>query len=152
MDEDPQYDGLVSYFGSRVSHEDNAHRAVRAGLRVIETIHARNPQLERDYRGVALHVRIGIDTGTAVVEKIGEGQKGRATGIPSIVACRLQTIAKADTVVISGATSNLVRGYFIFEDLGLHHLPNLMNAVQAYRVVAESGIEHRLDAVGNRGL
>ena len=145
-------DGLIAYFGWPVAHEDDGYRAVRTGLGVIDAMQTLNAQLERD-QGVRLRVRIGIDTGTVVVGRVGEGQtEERATGNALIVASRLQGIAKPDTVVISGTTSNLVRGYFTCEDLGLQHLTNIANAVQAYRVVAESGIDHRLDAVGNRGL
>ena len=145
-------DGLLAYFGWPTAHEDDAYRAVRTGLAVLDAIQGLNGRLERD-QGVRLHVRIGIDTGTVVVGKMGEGQQDeRATGNALNVAFRLQGIAKPDTVVISGTTSNLVRGYFTDEDLGLQHLPNIANPVQAYRVIGESGVDQRLDAVGNRGL
>ena len=145
-------DGLLAYFGWPTAHEDDAYRAVRTGLAVLDAIQGLNGRFERD-QGVRLHVRIGIDTGTVVVGKMGEGQQDeRATGNALNVAFRLQGIAKPDTVVISGTTSNLVRGYFTDEDLGLQHLPNIANPVHAYRVIGESGVDQRLDAVGNRGL
>lgn len=145
-------DGLIVYFGWPVAHEDDAYRAVRSGLGVIDAVQALNARLERDH-GVTLHVRIGIDTGSVVVGEVGDGQKEEcATGSALHVASRLQNIARPDSVVISGTTSELVRGYFTYEDLGLHHLRNIANAVHVYCVVAESGVAHRLDAVGDRGL
>jgi predicted ATPase/class 3 adenylate cyclase len=145
-------DGLIAYFGWPAAHEDDAYRAIRTGLRVIDAMQALNARLEQD-QGVRLQVRIGIDTGTVVVGRMGEGQKEeRATGNALIVASRLQGLAKPDTVVISGTTSNLVHGYFTQEDLGLQHLTNIANPVHAYRVVGESGVDQRLEAVGNRAL
>ena len=67
-------DGLLAYFGWPVAHEDDAYRAVRTGLAVIDAMQGLNVRLERD-QGVRLHVRIGIDTGTVVVGKMGEGSR-----------------------------------------------------------------------------
>jgi class 3 adenylate cyclase len=145
-------DGLMVYFGWPVAHEDDAYRAVCTGLGVIRAINDLNARLTRE-RGIGLRVRIGIDTGNVVVGDNVDGQKGeRAAGNTPNVAFRLQSIAKPDTVLMSGATFSLVRGYFNYEDLGLHDLKNVANAVHVYRVVADSGIANRLDAVGDRGL
>ncbi len=145
-------DGLIVFFGWPVAHEDDANRAVSAGLCMINALRELNTRLERD-RGIALQVRIGIDTSTVVVGEGGEGQRGEhATGSALNVASRLLAIAKPNTVVISRATFDVVRGYFTYEDLGSHALKNIRDAVRVYRVIGESGAATRLEAAGERGL
>lgn len=145
-------DGVVAYFGWPAAHEDDAYRAVRTALSVIEAMQGLNARLERD-RDIRLQVRIGIDTGTVVVGIVGgDPMEGRATGNALVLASRLQGIAGPDTVVISGTTANLVRDRFAVEPLGLQSLKNVSNAVEAYRVIEELRVDDRLEAVGNRGL
>jgi class 3 adenylate cyclase len=133
-------DGLVAYFGWPVAPENEARRAGRASLRIVKAIKALNPGLKRDY-GISLEVRIGVDSGTVVVEKVGDVV--HATGKPPTVPARLQTIANPDTAVISSTTFNLVHRYFDCEDLGVRSLKGIAQASRAYRVVAEREIERR---------
>jgi class 3 adenylate cyclase/predicted ATPase len=145
-------DGLIAYFGWPVAHGDDAYRAVRTGLGIIDAMQTLNAQLERE-QAVTLRVRIGIDTGTVVVGNVNEDRKEeRATGSALNVASRLQGIAAPDTVVVSESTFNLVGPYFIHEDLGPQRLTNIATAVRAHRMIAQSAVEHRLEAAGNRGL
>ncbi len=144
-------DGLVAYFGWPVAHENDADRAVRTGLGVIDAMQDLNARLERE-RGIRLQVRIGIDTGLVVVGKTGDGREERAIGNTLNVASRLQSVAQPDSVVISGATLNLVRAYFAVEDLGQKSLTHIATPVHAYRVIARSGVERRFDAVGQAEL
>ena len=144
-------DGVMIYFGWPIAHEDDAYRAVCTGLGLIEAMQALNARLAP--LGVELQVRIGVDTGGVVVGELVDGQKGEhVMGSAPNVAFRLQSIAKPDTVVISGATFGLVRGYFTYEDRGSHNLRNIAGAVHVYRMIAESGAANRLDAVSDRGL
>ena len=144
-------DGLIAYFGWPVAHENDADRAVRAALGVIDAMQDLNARLERE-RGLRLQVRVGIDTGLVVVGKTGDGGEQRAIGNTLNVASRLQSVAKPDTVVISGATLNLVRAFFAVEDLGPKNLTNMASPVHAYRVICRSGVDRRFDAVGQAGL
>ena len=146
-------DGLLVYFGYPQAHEDDARRAVRTGLDLVEALGALNARLAQHY-GVRLAVRIGIHTGLVVVGEMGGGsrQEQLALGDTPNVAARIQGLAAPDTVVISPATFRLVRGYFLYQDLGTHALKGLTTPVQVYRILGESAAQSRLDVVGTTGL
>ena len=146
-------DGLLVYFGYPQAHEDDARRAVRTGLGIVETLGALNARLAQ-HQGVQLAVRIGIHTGLVVVGEMGGGsrQEQLALGETPNVAARLQGLAAPDTVVMSPATFRLVRGYFTCQDLGAHPLKGLAAPLQAYRILGESAAQSRLDAAGATGL
>ena len=93
-------DGLLVYFGYPLAHEDDAQRAVRAGLGMSEALGQLNTHLAQA-RGVQLAVRLGIHTGLVVVGEVGSGtrQEQLALGEPPNVAARLQGIAAPNTVV-----------------------------------------------------
>src|SRR5262252_314907 len=95
-------DGLLVYFGYPQAHEDDTHRAVRAGLGMVATMQALNAQLAPRH-GVRIAVRIGIHTGLVVVGDMGGGsrQEQLALGETPNLAARLQGIAVPDTVVVS---------------------------------------------------
>src|SRR5262249_34486452 len=98
-------DGLLVYFGFPRAHADDAQRAVRVGLRIVEALENLNARLEQD-KGVRLAVRLGIHTGLVVVGAIGGGgrQEHLALGETPNVAARLQGLATPDTVAISATT------------------------------------------------
>jgi class 3 adenylate cyclase len=112
-------DGLLVYFGYPQAHADDAQRAIRTGLAMVEALGTLNTRLEREH-GIRLAVRLGIHTGLVVVGEIGSGsrQEHLALGDTPNVAARLQGLAAPDTVVISAATFRLVQGYFTAEPLG----------------------------------
>jgi TOMM system kinase/cyclase fusion protein len=146
-------DGLLVYFGYPQAHEDDARRAVRTGLDVVEALGALNARLAQRY-GVRLAVRIGIHTGMVVVGEMGGGsrQEQLALGDTPNVAARIQGLAAPDTVVISPATFRLVQGYFLHQDLGTHALKGLTTPVQVYRILGDSAAQSRLDVVDASGL
>src|SRR6266852_3041109 len=141
-------DGLLVYFGYPQAHEDDAQRAVRAGLGMLEALGPLNTRLAQE-RGVHLAVRLGIHTGLVVVGEIGGGERPAqlALGETPNIAARLQGLAVPDTVVISTATFRLVQGYFTAEPLGVHALKGVAAPVPVYRILGESGAQSRLDAV-----
>ena len=104
-------DGLLVYFGYPLAHEDDAQRAVRAGLGMVEAIGQLNSRL-REERGVHLAVRLGIHTGLVVVGEVGSGprQEQLALGETPNLAARLQSIAAPNTLAISAATLQLLSG------------------------------------------
>ena len=112
-------DGLLVYFGYPLAHEDDAQRAVRAGLGMVEALGQLNIRLQQD-RGVELAVRLGIHTGLVVVGEVGGGarQEQLALGETPNLAARLQGIAAPNTVVISAATLQLLGGFFTCQSLG----------------------------------
>ena len=111
-------DGLLVYFGYPQAHEDDAQRAVRAGLGMVEAMGQLNTRLAQE-RGVQLAVRLGIHTGLVVVGRWGRHpQEQLALGETPNVAARLQGIAAPNTLVISAATFQLLGGFFACQSLG----------------------------------
>jgi class 3 adenylate cyclase/predicted ATPase len=146
-------DGLLVYFGYPLAHEDDAQRAVRAGLGMVEALGQLNVRLQQD-RGVELAVRLGIHTGLVVVGEVGGGarQEQLALGETPNLAARLQGIAAPNTVVISAATVPLLGGFFACQSLGTPSLKGLAQPLAVYRVLYESTARSRLEAAGSTSL
>jgi class 3 adenylate cyclase/predicted ATPase len=146
-------DGLLVYFGYPQAHEDDAQRAVRTGLGMLEAMGTLPTRLMQD-TSVRLAVRIGIHTGLVVVGEMGSGGRHEhlALGDTPNLAARLQGLAALNTVVISDATARLVHGYFVCQDLGTHALKGLDTPVHVYQALEESGAQGRLDVAATRGL
>src|SRR5262245_43591668 len=146
-------DGLLVYFGYPLAHEDDAQRAVRAGLGMIEALGQLNTRLGPE-RGVQLAVRLGVHTGLVVVGEVGSGtrQEQLALGETPNLAARLQGLAAPNTLVISAVTWQLLRGFFACQPLGSPLLKGFAQPLEVYQVLAESTARSRLDAVGSAGL
>jgi class 3 adenylate cyclase/predicted ATPase len=146
-------DGLLVYFGYPLAHEDDAQRAVRAGLGMLEALEQLNTRLTQE-RGVQLAVRLGVHTGLVVVGDVGGGtrQEQLALGDTPNIAARLQGLAAPDTVVVSAATFRLVRGYFTAQELGAHSLKGIRAPVHVYRMLGESAAQSRLDIAASTGF
>jgi class 3 adenylate cyclase len=146
-------DGVLAYFGYPHAHEDDAQRAVRAALRIVAALQRLNAQQGR--LPVALQVRIGIHTGLVVVGEIGGREfreQAAIVGDTPNTADRLQEIAEPDSIAISGATYQLVRGLFDCDSLGPRALKGLSTPVQVYRVLRESKAQSRFDVAMQAGL
>ena len=128
-------DGLLVYFGYPTAHEDDARRAVHAGLGIVQAITTLNTRLAAPY-GVQLAVRVGIHTGPVVVGVMGGGGRHEhlALGETPNIAARLQALAPANAVVISAVTARLVQGTFALEDLGTHALHGVAEPMAVSRV------------------
>src|SRR5215831_8156236 len=128
-------DGLLAYFGYPTAHEDDARRAVHAGLGIVTAMVDLNTRLMGRY-GVKLAVRLGIHTGPVVVGVMGgAGRLERmAMGETLNIAARLQGLAPADGVVISPVTARLVSGTFALEDGGTHILRGVAEPMAISRV------------------
>jgi class 3 adenylate cyclase len=146
-------DGLLVYFGFPQAHEDDAQRAVRAGLGILDAMGTLNTHLEQ-HQGVRLAVRIGIHTGPVVVGPMGSGGRHEqlALGETPNLAARLQSLAAPDTLAISETTHRLVQGYVRCDDLGLHRLKGVETPMRMYRVMGEIAAQNRLDVAGPAGL
>ena len=146
-------DGLLVYFGYPQAHEDDAQRAVRASLGIVEALGALNARLE-SRQGVRLAVRLGIHTGLVVVGEIGgsDRQEQLALGETPNVAARLQGLAAPDTVLVSAATYRLIAGFFMGQALGVHTLRGVAEPVSVYQILGESAAQSRLEIAGSSGL
>jgi class 3 adenylate cyclase/predicted ATPase len=141
-------DGVLVYFGYPEAHEDDAERAVRAGLELIaEMISLKTP--------AALQTRVGVATGLVVVGDLtgsGEGWKRGIVGETPNLAARLQGIAAPNTVVIAEATRRLLGNLFDLKDLGARDLKGIAEPVRAWMALRASTVESRFEALHPSGL
>ena len=139
-------DGLLVYFGYPQAHEDDAERAVRAGLEILTALGTLNDTLEPTY-AIRLAARVGIHTGPVVIGEMGGGAKSEvlAVGDTTNIAARLQAVAAPDSEVISGATQRLVPGMFLLQDLGTPPLKGIATPIRSYAVLQATGVRSRLD-------
>ena len=136
-------DGVLVYFGYPEAHEDDAERAVRAGLAVIDAIGS----LATPER---LNVRLGIASGLVVVgDLIGTGaaQERGVVGETPNLAARLQALAQPGTLVIAESTRRQIGALFEIEDLGPQTLAGFAEPQRVWRVAGESGIVSRFEAL-----
>ncbi|MGH8712527.1 MAG: adenylate/guanylate cyclase domain-containing protein [Casimicrobiaceae bacterium] len=141
-------DGVLVYFGYPQAHENDAERAARTGLGIVEAI-ANIGVINAPLRGLTLAVRIGINTGPVVVgDIIGEGAAEQASvvGETPNVAARLQALAGPNQVVVGPLTHELIAESFAYEDLGANRFKGIADPVHAWRVVRERDIEGRVEA------
>jgi class 3 adenylate cyclase len=141
-------DGVLAYFGWPQAHEDDAERAVRAGLAAVEGIGRLPVGTE-----ARLAARIGIATGQVVVGDLTSqdaADKDSVTGETPNLAARLQALAEPGTVVISQATRNLIGGLFELDDLGPQRLKGFAEPLAVWRVSGESRLESRFEALHGR--
>ena len=143
-------DGVLIYFGWPLAHEDDALRALRAGLAVLDTI-ARPGDSSRP----ALRTRIGIATGHVVVGDIGSGTPAAersASGETPNLAARLQAVAQPGEIVLSDETRRLVGSAFDLEPLPGLELKGFAEAVRAWRVLGERAVATRFEAQQTHAL
>ena len=141
-------DGVLIYFGYPQAHEDEAERAVRAGLELVTAV----SDLETH---ATLQTRVGIATGLVVVgDLIGSGasQEQAIVGETPNLAARLQGIAEPDTVVVADSTQRLIGNLFELEDLGLRDLKGIAGPTQAWAALRPSSVESRFEALHSGGL
>jgi len=142
-------DGVLVYFGYPRAHEDDAERAVRAGLGVVDAV------ARLDVKSVKLHARVGIATGLVVVgDLIGEGsaQEQSVVGETPNLAARLQALAEPDAVVIAAGTRRLVGDLFEYRDLGAVELRGIAAPMPASQVLRPSAVASRFEALRGAAL
>jgi class 3 adenylate cyclase/predicted ATPase len=143
-------DGLLVYFGYPISHEDDAQRAVRAGLGIVGAISKVRERLAKP-----LHVRVGVHTGLVVVGQLGgisNPDPMAVAGETPNIAHRLQTIAEPGRVLVSSATYRLIEGFFVCRSLGTPTLRGVASPIEVYSVLEESGIQTRFEKAVAAGL
>src|SRR5271157_3416976 len=137
-------DGILAYFGFPGAHEDDAARAVHAGLEIAEVV-ARLQTRARE----RLAVRIGVATGLVVVGDLvghGSAQEQAVVGDTPNLAARLQGLAESGGVVVSAATRRLIGDQFRMKELGRRPIKGLAEPVEAFAALGVSASESRFDA------
>jgi class 3 adenylate cyclase len=135
-------DGVLVYFGYPRAHEDDAERAVRAGLEIIRAVGALNSR-------APLQARVGIATGLVVVGDLigsGEAQERGIVGETPNLAARLQALAEPRTLVVAASTRRLLGNLFKLRDLGRYEIKGLVEPIKAWAVESLSTSESRFDA------
>jgi len=141
-------DGVLVYFGYPQAHEDDAERAVRAGLELIAAVAGLKTR-------APLQTRVGIATGLVVVGDLigsGEAQERGIVGETPNLAARLQGVAEPNSVVIAESARKLVGSLFELEDLGAQDLKGIPGPVRAWGVLRPSSVESRFEALHAGGL
>lgn len=141
-----QGDGVVATFGYPESHEDDARRAVLAGLELLAGVE-RVAEDAFDKHGVEVQVRVGIHTGLVVVADIGSGkaiERGAIVGVTPNLAARIQGEARPGQVVISDVTQHIVEPDFDLESLGAQKLKGIAREVELFRVRQARHVSERL--------
>jgi class 3 adenylate cyclase len=141
-------DGVLVYFGYPQAHEDDAERAVRAGLELVGAVDALKPN-------APLQTRVGIATGLVVVgDLIGSGasQEQAIVGETPNLAARLQGIAQPNMVVLAEGTRRLLGNLFELEDLDARELKGITGPVRVFAALRASSAEGRFEALHTSGL
>jgi len=141
-------DGLLAVFGAPAVHEDDAVRAVQAALEMIAAVGEAGPRLRAEYGkeiGEGLHIRVGINSGLAIVEGLGgDARDVNALGDTVNVAARMQGIARPDSVIVTGETWRQVSGSFRASSLGGAVLKGKAEPIEAWEIFGrrdEAGAE-----------
>jgi class 3 adenylate cyclase/predicted ATPase len=141
-------DGVLVYFGYPQAHEDDAERAVRAGLDLITAVGSLKVR-------APLETRIGIATGMVVIgDLIGSGsaQEQAVVGETPNLAARLQAIAEPNMVVIAESTRRLLGNLFELKELGAQDLKGMTGPVSAWAALRPGAVESRFEALHGSGL
>jgi class 3 adenylate cyclase/ribosomal protein L40E len=123
-------DGVMAYFGWPEAHDNDAERAARAGLALLDAVSMVNQRRVSP----ELSARVGIDSGTVVVAS-SAGSEADVFGDAPNVAARMQSVADAGTVMVTVATHRLTSGLFLVEDRGTQKLKGVECPIQLYRVI-----------------
>jgi predicted ATPase/class 3 adenylate cyclase len=153
-------DGVMAYFGWPEAHENDAERAARAGLVILEEVAKldeqsppASPSPMAKNGGVNMRpkisVRVGIDSG-AVVVGAGAGKDTDIFGETPNIAALVQAAAAPDTMLLTASTHRLVSGLFVVEERGTQEFKDIANPIELYRVLRPTGVRGRLAAA--RGL
>jgi class 3 adenylate cyclase/tetratricopeptide (TPR) repeat protein len=138
-------DAIIAFFGAPIAHEDDAERAVRAGLEIQAAAREYAEAVKRDYR-VDFKVRIGINTGLAVLAAVGDEIKREYTamGDTTNVAARMQSAAKPGSVLIGADTYHLVKQLFEVKPRGATKLRGKSTPIETYEVLAPKTVPGRV--------
>jgi class 3 adenylate cyclase len=142
-------EGLMAYFGWPEAHENDAERAVRAGLAIVDDVAQLNNKVSSRHK-VKLSVRVGIESGWVVMGQ-GATDVDVFGDVPN-VAARVQSAADGEAVFITSSVHELVSGLFVVEDRGGHRLKGIERPVRLYRVFRPAITRGRTRGASPRAL
>jgi class 3 adenylate cyclase/tetratricopeptide (TPR) repeat protein len=146
-------DAIIAFFGAPVAHEDDAERAVRAGLDLQAAAREYAQAVRRNYE-VDFKVRVGINTGLAVLAAMGSAIRTEYTamGDTTNVAARMQSAAMPGTVLISASTYHLVKELFVFEPRGATMVKGKSAPIETYEVLSPKTVPGKMRGLEGAGL
>ena len=147
-------DGIFALFGAPIAHEDHPHRALYAALRIQDEMRRYSARL-REAGNPPLEIRIGINTGEAVVRSIRTADahtEYTPIGHSTSLAARMQTLAPTGAIAITEATRKFVSGYFDLKPLGPTSVKGVSEPVNVYEVLGLGALRTRLEVSAQRGL
>jgi class 3 adenylate cyclase/DNA-binding winged helix-turn-helix (wHTH) protein len=146
-------DGIMALFGAPMAHEDHALRACYAALAMQTTLRAYAAEVHRTH-GVALHIRVGLNSGEVVVRTIHHAlqMEYSAVGQTTHLAARMEQVAMPGTIVLTAATVRLVEGLVRVKALGPVPVKGLVEPLDVYELLGASALQGRFQAAVARGL
>jgi class 3 adenylate cyclase/tetratricopeptide (TPR) repeat protein len=147
-------DGIFALFGAPVAHEDHAHRALYAALRMQNEMRKYSARL-REAGNPPLEIRIGVNTGEVVVRSIrtaGAHTEYTPIGHSMNLAARMQTLAPTGSIAVTETTQKLSAGYFEFKPLGPTRVKGVSEPITVYELVGLGELRTRLQISAQRGL
>ncbi len=147
-------DGIFAFFGAPIAHEDHAHRALYAALRMQEEAKRHAEQLRRE-KGLTVQVRVGLNTGEMVLRAIRKDDlhaEYLPIGHSTSLAARMEGLATPGSIVVSEHTYKLTEGYFEFKPLGETRVKGVTEPINIYEVLGVGSLQTKLQVAARRGL
>jgi class 3 adenylate cyclase/tetratricopeptide (TPR) repeat protein len=147
-------DGIFALFGAPVAHEDHAHRALYAALRMQNEMRRYSARL-REAGNPPLEIRIGINTGEVVVRSLRTADahtEYTPIGHSMNLAARMQTLAPTGSIAVTETTQRLTAGYFEFRSLGPTRVRGVSDPINVFEVLGLGALRTRLQISAERGL
>jgi class 3 adenylate cyclase/predicted ATPase len=146
-------DGLMALFGAPLAHEDHALRACYAALAMQTAVREYAMEVRRTH-GVALQIRVGLNSGEVVVRTLQNDVQldYSAVGATTHLAARMEQVATPGTIVLTGATGHLVEGLVRLRELGPVPVKGLPEPLAVYELLGVSALQGRFQAAVARGL
>jgi len=146
-------DGIMALFGAPLAHEDHAVRACYAGLRMQESVKRYAEQVQKT-EGIAIQIRVGVNSGEVVVRSIGSDLKMdyTAVGQTTHLAARMEQMAMPGSIMMTAATLQLAEGYVQVKSLGPVNVKGMNEPVEVHEVTGAGLARSRLQAAAARGL
>jgi len=146
-------DGIMALFGAPLALEDHAVRACYAALRMHEAVKRHAEKVRRD-QGVAVRIRIGVNSGEVVVRTIGSDLRMdyTAVGQTTHLAARMEQLADPGTTLMTAETRGLAESFVETTPLGPMVVKGMSGPIEVYELSGARSVRSRLHAGAVRGL